>query len=63
LSRLGWLRRLLVLDEILAHLIHADPWDCRVIGLAIHIEDIFHMIDKVPVGFLGETPGLFEPGL
>jgi hypothetical protein len=63
LSRLGWLRRILVLDEILAHLIHADPRDCRVIRLTIHIDHILHVIDKVPVRLFGEAPRLFEPGL
>jgi hypothetical protein len=63
LSRLGWLRGILVLDEILAHLIHANARERGIIGLAVDIEHIFHTVDKVRVGFLGKTPGFFEPRL
>ncbi len=59
----GWLRGILVFDQILAHLIHADPGHRRVVGLAIDLQHVFHVIDKLPICLLGETPGFFEPGL
>jgi len=31
--------------------------------LAIDIQRIFQVIDKVSIGFFGKTPGFFEPGL
>src|SRR6266536_5099952 len=63
LAWLGRFRWILVLDEILPHLIHTDPGKGWVIGLAVHIEDILHVIDKVSVCFLWEAPRLFEPRL
>lgn len=63
LSRFGWFGRILVFDQILAHFIHADPRDCRVTRLAIDIQHIFHMIDKVSDCHLGEAPRVLEPGL
>src|SRR6266700_3313899 len=63
LSRLGRLRWILVLDEILPHLIHTDPGNGWVIGLAVHIEDILDVIDKVSVCFLWEASRLFKPRL
>ena len=63
LSRLRWFGGILVFDQILAHFIHANPGHCRIIGLAIDIEHILHVVDKLSVCLLGETPGFLEPGL
>ena len=60
LGRLGWV---FVLDQILPHLVHADPGDRGIIGLAIHVQHIFHVVDKVPILFFRKTPGFFEPRL
>src|SRR5712691_5678119 len=56
LSRLGRFGGIFVFDQVLAHLIHANARERGIIGLAINIEYIFHVVDKVRVGLLGKTP-------
>nr|WP_244422454.1 hypothetical protein [Ktedonobacter racemifer] len=63
LPRFGWFRGIFVFDEILAHLIHTDPGHEGIIRLAVHIEDVLQVIDKIPIRLLGKTPRLFAPGL
>jgi hypothetical protein len=48
---------------MLPHLIHANARERGIIGLAIDIEHIFHVVDKVRIGFLGKAPGFLEPRL
>src|SRR5260370_34143257 len=51
------------MDEIPAHILHAAHGKCWIIGLAVQVEDISHVIHKVAIGFFWEAPGFFEPGL
>jgi hypothetical protein len=50
LSRLGLVRaHICLMPRVLPHLIHADSGYCWVIGLAIHLQHVLHVIGKVPI--------------
>ena len=59
LSCLHWLPLALVGKQLLAAFIHTDLGKSWVIGTMIDLQNIFHMIDKLPILFGGNAPLLF----
>ncbi len=50
-------------EQLLAHFIHTDLPIAGIVGSDVDRQHILHTGYKVRIGFGGETPLLFQPGL